>query len=160
MTAGDLMSRELLVIPQAMSLRTAARLLAHARVTGAPVVDAHGRCIGVVSATDFLRWAGQPEGPANEPRSSCVCAWQIIESADLPEHQVGELMTADPVTITPTTPITDLARKMLDAHIHRVIVLDDKGHPIGIVSSTDILAAVAYANPAKDLQPVTASRPG
>ncbi len=35
---------------------------------------------------------------------------------------------------------------MIDAHIHRVIVVDKDERPIGIVSSTDILAAVAHAD--------------
>jgi predicted transcriptional regulator len=34
---------------------------------------------------------------------------------------------------------------MMDAHIHRVIVVDSENRPIGVVSSTDILAAVARA---------------
>ena len=38
---------------------------------------------------------------------------------------------------------------MMEAPIHRVIVVDGVSHrPIGIVSSTDILAAVARADPA------------
>jgi CBS-domain-containing membrane protein len=32
---------------------------------------------------------------------------------------------------------------MLDAHIHRILVVDHDGKPVGIVSSTDILAALA-----------------
>jgi len=32
---------------------------------------------------------------------------------------------------------------MLDAHIHRVIIVDGDNHPEGVVSTTDILAAVA-----------------
>jgi len=34
---------------------------------------------------------------------------------------------------------------MIDAHIHRVIVVDEQQRPVGVVSSTDILSAVAYA---------------
>ena len=41
-------------------------------------------------------------------------------------------------------PLAELARMMLDAHIHRVIVVDRNGKPIGLVSSTDILAVVAH----------------
>jgi predicted transcriptional regulator len=36
---------------------------------------------------------------------------------------------------------------MLDAHVHRVIVVDRQGRPIGVVSSMDILAAVASEVP-------------
>ena len=55
-------------------------------------------------------------------------------------------MTPDPVTVKPETSILALARMMVDAHIHRVIVVDKERRPIGIVSSTDLLAALAWDN--------------
>jgi CBS-domain-containing membrane protein len=48
LTAEDLMSRDVLVIPQRTTLRYAAHLLAQAAVSGAPVVDEEGRCVGVL----------------------------------------------------------------------------------------------------------------
>jgi hypothetical protein len=38
---------------------------------------------------------------------------------------------------------------MVDAHIHRVIVVNVNNEPIGIVSSMDVLAAVARAELAR-----------
>jgi CBS domain-containing protein len=53
-------------------------------------------------------------------------------------------MTKDPVLVGPGTPIGELAGIMMDAHIHRIIVVDMVTlRPLGIVSSMDILAAVA-----------------
>ena len=52
-------------------------------------------------------------------------------------------MTAQPVTVGPTALIGELAQKMVDAHIHRVVVVVDESRPQGIVTSTDVLAAVA-----------------
>lgn len=145
--AADLMTRTLVLIPRDMSLPGAARLLNHAKVSGAPIVDAMGTCIGVISATDFLHHA--EKGPT-ATRMSCtsVNAWQILDADSLPDECVADLMTPDPVTVPPSTNITALARMMIDAHIHRVIVVDEHKHPIGIVSSTDILAAVARASAA------------
>src|SRR5262249_46533560 len=57
LTAADLMSRRVLAIPQEMSLPRAAHLLSQEQVSGAPVVDGQGRCVGVLSATDFVHWA-------------------------------------------------------------------------------------------------------
>jgi CBS domain-containing protein len=143
--AGDLMSRTLVMVPREMSVRGAARLLSRAQVTGAPVVDAEGACIGVISATDFLNWT-ERDRPAHPDPQACVCSpWQIVEPDKLPEGTVENLMTRDPVTALPATPIVALARMMIDAHIHRVIVVDERQRPIGIVSSTDILGAVAGA---------------
>jgi len=200
LTAADIMTRDVVRLPEAMTLRDAARLLLHNRIEGAPVVDAEGKCVGVLSAFDFLRMAEKraaattptapalpitcsfqkahrtPEGKAvvvctlppgvcpiqrklveaagkealvcTEPR--CVLAdWQLVDVEKLPADDVRHLMTPDPVTAAPTTPIRVLARMMVDVHIHRIIVVDEDGKPSGVVSSTDLLAALARS---KDVQ--------
>jgi CBS-domain-containing membrane protein len=149
LTAEDLMSRPVVTIPQQMSLRAAARLLAEERITGAPVVDEAGRCVGVLSASDFVKWA-QDGGSENEVRcttAQCFCSeWQVVDLTFLPPDEVRWHMTADPVMVSLETPITALAQMMVDAHIHRLIVVDVERRPIGIVSGTDIVAAVAGAD--------------
>jgi len=143
--AGDLMSRNVVMVPQEMSVEGAARMLSQAQISGAPVVDGEGRCIGVISATDFVHWAENGRRP-KDGDPACVCQpWQILEDHGFPDGVVRSLMTADPVTAAPVTPIATLARMMLDAHIHRVIVVDRNRRPVGVVSSTDILAAMAQS---------------
>jgi len=148
LTAADIMTQTVITVPREMSLGCAARLLGKASITGAPVVDEHGRCVGVLSATDFLRRAQQqgwrPRGlPAAE--EGFASAWQLLEPDQLPHEAVAGVMTPDPVTTGPVTGIGELARMMVDAHIHRVIVVDRDLCPVGIVSSMDILAAVVQA---------------
>jgi len=140
------MSSNVVIIPREMSLQGAARMLARAGVTGAPVVDSNGRCIGVLSTTDFMHWVEKDcEGDkTNVPVEPMCSAWQIPENAIEPRCRVEDFMTKDPVLVLPNTKIGDLARMMMDAHIHRLIVIDKiSRRPIGIVSSTDVLAAVA-----------------
>jgi len=147
--ASDIMSRTMVVIPRAMSLQGAARLLAGAGVSGAPVVDDSGQCIGVLSATDFMHWVEHEETPdAAAPPRDVSTAWQIPERASrVPCTHVEDCMTHNPVLTTPGTRIGELARMMMDAHIHRIIVVDPESQrPVGVVSSTDILAAVARAD--------------
>ena len=143
---ADVMSRQVKVIPQDMPLPAAARILSEARISGAPVVDADGRCLGVLSAIDFVHWArhGAEADQVRAAPRSCFCSdWQVVNVNVLPGDEVPRHMTPGPVTVLPTTPITEVARIMSEAHIHRVIVADMKGRPIGIVTSTDILAAIA-----------------
>jgi CBS domain-containing protein len=134
-------------IPQHTTLREAAHLLTREGISGAPVVDADGVCVGVMSATDFLALV---EGDRRGNRASrkepvCVCSdWQVMDVHELPADEVSRHMTADPVTVRPGTPVGELSRLMLDAHIHRLIVVNGQGRPVGIVSSTDIIAAVAH----------------
>jgi CBS domain-containing protein len=194
LTAGDIMSRDVLQIPVSMPLREAARLLLLHQISGAPVVEGGGTCVGVISTIDLLRWAHErddasgsnglprpltclfqlterePNGEVHTlcslPEGVCpiqgkerredggarvVCTqphtvltdWQVVEVENLPTEEVGQFMTCDPVLVTPETSITQLALYMVDAHIHRLIVVDWQQRPIGSVSSTDILAQVA-----------------
>src|ERR1700737_2020742 len=109
MTASGLMSRDVVMIPRAMSLRTAGHLLSETHVSGAPVVDETGECVGVLSSTDFMHWVGNGEQGACRPscpKPGCFhTAWQIAEGDDLPTDDVGAYMTTDPVTVPPNTPI-------------------------------------------------------
>jgi len=131
-----------------MSLRGAAHLLAQSAISGAPVIDAMGRCIGVISTTDFVFWAekGKPTQRANVDYSCAHCSWQVIDPQGVSEESVSQYMTTQVVTISPETSIGQMARMMTDAHIHRLIVVDCESRPVGIVSSTDIVAAVARAS--------------
>jgi len=131
LTAADLMIRDVVVIPIGTSMRSAANALAKNQISGAPVVNAEGHCVGVLSVADFFRGA-------------------VNENLEMdPADQVGEHMTTDLVAADPTTPIRQLTQMMLDADIHRVIVVDDQRRPIGIVSSTDVLAAITSADNGK-----------
>jgi CBS domain-containing protein len=96
-----------------------------------------------LTATDFMRRTGDEQSATRFEQAECVCSdWQIVAPVD---DLISSHMTADPVTVVPGTPIYLVARRMLNAHVHRVIVVDEDGRPIGIVTSTDILAAVARA---------------
>ena len=144
LNAGDLMSRELIMIPQEMSLQAAARLLSRHHISGAPVVDAEERCVGVLSNTDFVHRVEKGKCVDRpEEAGTCHSAWQVVEKGERPSEQVAAVMTRDVVTVEPEASIAKVAHMMLEAHIHRVIVVDPLGKPIGIVTSTDILAAVA-----------------
>lgn len=145
LTARDLMSTDVESIPQWMSLPVAARMLGRAHISGAPVIDRDGHCLGVISTTDFMTWAesGESRVQPDSGDQSAHSAWQMFEE-DLPANIVRSHMTANPVTVPPELPIGELVQKMVDAHIHRVIVVDQENKPLGIVTSTDILAAIAH----------------
>jgi CBS domain-containing protein len=68
-----------------------------------------------------------------------------VDVEELPTDEVRRFMTPNPVTARPDASIRTLARMMIDAHVHRVIVVDEQDRPVGVVASTDLLAALAYA---------------
>jgi CBS domain-containing protein len=145
LTAAHLMSAPVMTIPQNMPLRDAANLLSGSSISGAPVVDPDGRCLGVLSSSDFVTFMGK-ERETNEQGKiiGFIAPWgEVINIEDAPHSEVRHYMTVDTVTVKPATPVGELAQKMVDAHIHRVLVVADGNRVRGIVSSTDILAAVA-----------------
>ena len=54
MKVADVMTREVISVAPETSLRDVARLLVDHQISGVPVVDAEGTCIGVVSEADLL----------------------------------------------------------------------------------------------------------
>jgi CBS domain-containing protein len=149
------MSRDVKSIRHDVSLRDAARMLLREQISGLVVVDHHGHCIGVLSAMDFVRWI-QKEGatvfPPCQPDPDFWAEWREENLTRIPQEEVRRHMTVDVVTSPPQGLLSEVARQMLDAHIHRVIVVDERGQPLGIVSSSDLLAAVAYASPEAKLR--------
>jgi CBS domain-containing protein len=146
LTARDLMNPAVVTIPQEMSLQAAARSFAAERISGAPVVDAEGHYVGVLSTTDLLAWAERAR--RGQKCAGVYSDWQVGDI--LPREDVGLYMTDDPVTVDPETSIRRMAQMMIDADIHRLIVVGEAGRPIGIVSSTDLLAALATAEDGGD----------
>jgi CBS-domain-containing membrane protein len=142
LTAEDLMSRGVVCIPSATSLRAAARLLIEAKVSGAPVVDEGGRCLGVLSQTDLTRSLAQ-DGPAPDHEDEVVADWQLADVERLPGDEVSRYLTRSAITAPERAPVRELAALMCEARVHRVLITDPRGKVIGIVSSLDVLRAVA-----------------
>jgi CBS domain-containing protein len=160
LTAADLMTAPVLTIPQETSLREAARLLSQSSISGAPVVDAEGQCLGVLSSSDFVTWAVEGgEGGEKGEVIRFMAPWgEWINIDESPDTEIRHYMTAKLVSAAPSTPIGELAEKMVDAHIHRLLVVVDQNRPCGIVTSTDILAAVGREARRASQQSATPSR--
>lgn len=127
-TVGDLMAIEPIVLAANLPLDEAADLLDRHHISGAPVVDASGSLVGVLSQTDLVR------------ARSTEYLW-----ANWPGLAVRHLMTSPAVTVHRSTPIVIAAARMERHHIHRLVVVadDDATLPIGILSTTDLVHAIA-----------------
>lgn len=63
--------------------------------------------------------------------------WNVLE-----EHTVSEIMTRTLVTLPPDASARKAARLMLEAGIHRILVMED-GELSGVVTTTDLVKAVS-----------------
>lgn len=142
LTVADVMTRRVTVVPGCARMEEAARILAEAAASGAPVVDAAGRCIGVLSATDFLRFevekAGrQPYVPVD---------WTgVVNCTELPLESVQRFMTPAVQTVSMNESLLKAAEIMCLEHIHRLVVLDEHSAPMGVVSTLDVMSALIAA---------------
>jgi CBS domain-containing protein len=134
MTAKDLMTRHVATLSPLTTVGEAARLLTEQRITGAPVVDAKGNLLGIVSQTDLVRH----QGAGAEP-------WPGEPSKDPALTPVLSLMTGSVVTCEEDTPLDEVARVMLDRRIHRVLVTRE-GRVCGILTAMDLLRALPGAS--------------
>ena len=125
----DVMSTEVLTIPFSATVEAAARLLHDARVSGAPVVGPSGRVLGVVSTKDLLN-----------PQRSLA-----------PDASVADVMTRVVFAVRADDALKWAIRLMVEERIHRVVVADDAGHLVGIVSAMDVLAALVPAGEPDDV---------
>ena len=107
----------------------AVQVMARANLPGLIVVDERGDLVGVISRTDVVEDGNIPLSTLLRRRPSGL--------------RVGELMTSPAVTVSPMTPLRDAARLMRDSRIHRLVAVDDAGHPIGVLSASDFVALYA-----------------
>jgi CBS domain-containing protein len=125
-TVGELMSIEPVTIAVDDSVGNAEQLMSRRGITGLPVVDRVGRLQGVLSQTDIVRAhaSGQP-----------LVNW--------PGLAVRHLMTAPALTIRIDESLLTAARMMELHHVHRLVVVAPDGeHPVGVISTTDLVHAL------------------
>ena len=125
---ADRMARDPIVIHADASLTEAAEVMDRSHVHGLPVVDHTGALVGVLSQTDL-----------NRARTT-EYLW-----VNWPGLAVRHLMTSPAITIHRSTPLLVAARKMEEHGIHRLVVVEDGDEttPIGVLSMTDLIHAIA-----------------
>lgn len=136
--AHEIMSSPVITVAPATSLRAVADVLIGNRISAAPIVNAGGRLIGIVSKADLLasRMVTGSAGPA--ARAARGGAGVVRRRA---ARTAAELMSSPVLCIHPSTPVAQVARIMRDRGYKRLPVLAH-GRLVGIVSRGDVLRAV------------------
>jgi len=138
----DLMNEDVLTILESDEMHAAAKKIFDAEVTGAPVVNAVGECVGVLSASDFVgRDAGKHELQILTRTNPSQP--YIIEC--LNDELVSTHMSPLVQTIADDASILAAGRLMCGEGIHRLIVVDERKHPVGILSTLDLVACMVSA---------------
>lgn len=139
----DIMVKDFATIPVSATIREAAAILHQGNFSGAPVIDAEGKLVGIVSEKDLFR--------ALFPTYSEFYDEQALMSCLGPDGMENRLKEAggknvkdilkEPITATPETPAVQIGAVMLARGIHRLPVLKN-GKLVGVVTRREIYRAI------------------
>jgi CBS domain-containing protein len=146
-TAAEIMTSPVVTVPPEATIAEIASLLASRRISAVPVCHPDGSLAGIVSELDILK-------PFRESARACRDWWigMIAEGEEL--HQdfldylrqdtrtAAEVMVRHVRTIDENATVPQIAELMTLHGVRRVPVLRD-GRPVGIVSRSDMIAALA-----------------
>jgi CBS domain-containing protein len=168
-SAKDIMQTEIHTVTRDTPLNNVHRLFLEEEINGAPVVDEDGRLLGVISSLDLLR-AVHEEYVAESGRTLPIYFRENLpySSPDwirapedfqdrMAELTVGDAMIREVVTVTPDTPISEVAATMRRQRIHRVLVVSGEGL-VGLISTFDLLQLL-IERPTLKIVPHKAKKP-
>ncbi len=154
LTAGAVMTEDLITLRPEMSLREAVGIFLEHRISGAPVLDDQGRAIGVLSLTDAMRHF-QESSPdiavhgdfynfvlRDGPKDKTGWARGFHE-CDGRDDQVASLMTPMIIAVDEDTPLGEAASVMWTNGVHRLLVRGKGGRLAGILTSVDLVRVLA-----------------
>ncbi len=131
--AQDIMTSPVTWLPSDSTLLEAWTVMKRKGIHHLPVTAADGTLVGMISNQDLLPYAHELEsvnspGPSAELTLPGVISSRILSAA-------------------PTTEIREIAHVMLEERVSGIPILDNSGHPIGILTTSDILRAIVHRSP-------------
>lgn len=150
LAARDVMTTNVITVPEDATLSELVSVLSDHMITGAPVVDASGKLVGVVSATDVARnstkrsssvrrevppdfYVRGPEHLGDE-----VHSYMVEEESD---QLVRDVMTPVIFSVSESASFDEMVDTMIGGRVHRLIVTEGE-KVVGIVTTLDLLRGV------------------
>ena len=115
---SSFMERQVWSVDMDDSVAEVESLFARQGLSWAPVLESGRMIVGAISASDLLQFHALGQDP------TAVRAWQRC--------------SYKPISVSPDTPVSEVARLMIESRIHHVVVIDSEGIA-GVVSSLDFV---------------------
>jgi len=133
-----------LTVSYGTSIEEAWTLMHRHRIKSLPVVDTRARVIGIVTLADFLRQVDLDlhEGWATRLRQVLRRTRRVHTSK--PEA-VGQIMTRQVRVASADRPVAELVPMFAGTGHHHIPVVGDHARLVGIVTQTDLVAALVHA---------------
>ena len=137
------MSREVITVTPDTSLTKLHRLMTDYKIRRIPVIK-KGRLAGIVTLGDIRE--AEPTG------ATSLSIWEI--NYLIAKLQAKDIMTRNPVTISPEATVGEAAKLMLQHKVSGLPVVDEDNRVIGIITESDIFRMVVEAWSKKEPDPV------
>ncbi|MFH2040502.1 MAG: DUF190 domain-containing protein [Chloroflexota bacterium] len=131
---ADVMTSPAITILGSESLGAAAARMAEHRIKRLPVLDESGKLIGVLSRVDVLKQVISKDARKRNAKAPSGAVY-ILSDIMLPEIP----------TIHEDAQLADVISRFLEAGSRRLIVIDDAGRPLGLISDADAVTRVQPA---------------
>lgn len=147
---ADVMTGDVLAVRPDVSLEALTELLVERGIGGAPVVDAEGRPVGMVSMRDLL----ETRFVAGDTAEEVAPGWQArgklrlvpgpgVHAEAAPRETVSDVMTPTAFTLPEDAPVSMAAALMAAHEVHRVVVVGGRGRVCGVLTASDVVRWVA-----------------
>ncbi|MDO5707064.1 MAG: CBS domain-containing protein [Andreesenia angusta] len=146
MQAKDIMKSELVLIHPDVKIKTAVKKMIENDISGIPVVDGSQKLLGIVTETDILNYGKLQTMPDYLELLETILYRQTPnkyqeELLETLSEEVNSVMNDNVITVSPETPIGEVAVKMTDKDINRVIIVEND-RVKGLISRKDILSNI------------------
>ena len=141
---ADIMSRDGITVKISTPLDEAWHLILHHGVHALPVLDDMRRVIGIVTHTDFLKHVdhGGSTNYSHLRNGLRRLLQRLPGNHSRALKTVGQIMAKPVKTVSADLAIVDLVPLMADAGLHHMPVIDQESRFVGIVTQSDLVAAL------------------
>ncbi len=140
---GDVMTADPITVDASASITQVCHLFSTHHLHSAPVVDDSGRCVGMITASDFVRRTEIYSESEQQPHE-IVHGEEGILIEPRSYDYVSDCMSPCVQTVSPSTPLIQAAKIMTSARLHVLPVIEDH-KPVGVLSNLDVVAALVNA---------------
>ena len=146
-TAKDIMTKEVITVTADVTIEGLARIFTRHDISGAAVIDAEGKLIGIVTENDLIKMEQKLHIPTVINIFDAVIYLGSSKRFEedikrMAATKVEDIYRKDIVTITESSTIEEIATIMSEKDIHHLPVVK-KGKLVGIVGKKDIVRAIA-----------------
>lgn len=140
---GDVMTTNPILIDASSSMGRVSHEFSKKNLHVAPVVDDAGHCVGMISASDFVKRTEIYSQSEQQPHEAVHCEEGILLEPRSYDY-VTDCMTPILKSTHKSASMIQAAKIMIDYHLHALPVVEEK-KPIGVISNLDIVAALVNA---------------